>query len=324
MVLDLPKLKRAYFHQNFPLTANPATRHQAFCCKNLIPIQLGNQFGRRQGGSIFVEKVCVTARVSSDIFYRKQFRTLRPLQNPTQTDTSLNAANTTLAVTNMDADFTGFKAFSAGVEVPVEGETINQINTTVLDRCTLTQADISTEIRAANPSQHILRSITVPLNVDPFTIPTQFNQIETMYRMMVFTSVETPTLTATTPAQFIDFGDTYTPIDPTFTPYGAYPFSAYFKDDIHSEIREFQEQYSLMGPTAQNGHSFEFEFDRHQIYYGSNPASVTPQRGGLFFFFLSDVNVGMSGSLSPDVFQEPERIVTRWLLTVCTEVHYYE
>lgn len=325
MVLDAKKLQRGTFYQHFPITVSPATRHQAFICKNVVPMKQGDQFTQRRGSSIFVQKVCVTATVSSDLFARKQIRTLRPTLPSTETHTSLNPENQLLVTTNIDADFTGFKATVVGITVPVEGEQITQDNNTILPRCTLTQPDIASGFSVGYPTQHFLTSTTVTSDAPAYTFPSQVNALECPYRTMLFVSDETPRLDASVPAQFLPYSSTYTPYDPAFSPYLAYIFHAPYLDDINSQITQYEEQYQKMGPSLTNVHQYEMTFENPlQLYYGNVPGAVTPTRGGLFFLVVSDVNVGYSETLNPEVYQNPERLNTRWLVTICTEVFYYD
>ena len=319
-MLYTPKLKRATFYQFFPLTVNPATRHQAYMTENCIPMSQGTGFGERRGSSIYLHSANVTVTVQSDLFSRLQMRTLRPTPQTTTTHTSLNQNNQILLTTNMDADFTGFKATVEGISVPVQGELITQTNTTVIPRCTLTQADIATGVSAGHPSQHVIESITYATDAtEQFTTPSQINRLESTYRTMLFTCEEPPSLTASSPIEWLPLLSTTTPYDPSFNVYSAYPFTAPFLDDINSELIQTQEQYGKMGATYTNIHRYKFIVEnQHQIQWKSDNSSVVPIRGGLYFLLISDVNVGMSESLEPDTYQHPERLNSRWLVPIVT------
>jgi len=323
-MLDRKPLKRAIFHQLFPITVNPATRHQAYLCKHIVPMEQGVKFGKRQGAAITLESANITVTVSSDLFSRTQIRNLRPAPAPVETHTSLSTSNQLLMTTNIDADFTGFNATAEGITVPVEGQLITQTNTTILNRCTLTQADIASGFSVGYPDQHFLKSTTVPVDAAAYTYPSQINKLECPYRTMLFTSQEPPNTTASSPTEWISIADTSTVYDPSFGTYLAYPFASPFKDDINSELIQTWEKFHKIGDSLTNIHRYNVRFNDAQIYYGSNGLSVDPIRGGLYFLLISDVNVGMSETTNPETFQLPERLNSRWLVSVNTEVFYYD
>jgi hypothetical protein len=319
------RLRRATFFRQYPITVNPATRHQAFCVKNLVPMFQGIAENQRRGSTIFVEGIKITATVSSDVFLRTFTRVTRPPAPLSRSLTYFSNNPGLEAKSAIDADFTGFKALMTGVTVPVDAQEITQSNNTVFPRCTLAQEELITRIGVGAPNIALLETNTDPVESDPVYTRNYSNYQDIYYRHMIFSTNTPPTLTATIPSEFFDQLSTTSVYDPTFTGYINYPPLQCLKDKEYWETQILCDKYDKLGQELTNVHTEEINFQTpHQIYFGSDNAEDLPQRGGLYMLMCSEVNNGFSDTLSTDTYLEPIRLNSRWLVTVVTEVLYYD
>lgn len=319
------KPKRTTFLFTYPMTVNPATRHQAFCVKSDLKFREGVTEHRRIGASVFIHKIIYTIQVQSDLFHKQFIRTIRPEPTPQRSFLFINPDNPPVMNTNIDADFTGFKASVVGVTLPADAQEINQLNTTIFPlRCTLTQPDIGTVIGAASPSTSIAYTrSSAESGLSQYVSQSHQQAQDCVYRLMVFSSNTPPITTATTAAQYFTFGPTINVIDPTFTPYNAYNPLGSILDQEYWSMNVIYDTTDKLGRCLQNVHELVYEPSTpHEIYFGRS--FDTPLRGGIYVMLLSDVNMGYSNELDlpSDQYLVPARINSRWILTVNAEVFY--
>jgi len=320
------KMKRAFFYTQYPITVNPATRHQAYACKPLVKISRGNKDFERQGNAVFLHKVIVTYSVESDLFLRTNTRSERPQPAPLLAQHYLANSNQIRMKSNVDADFTGFEATSEGITVPVVGELISQINTTVPPtRCTLSQQELTTVVGLADAGSHFASTQTIALPGEAtYVSRAHTNNQDCPYRLMIFsTRTNPPIQTATIPGEFFELLPTISAYDPTFTQYNAFPIYQSINNNRLQDMCIFDDGYKKLGLEYVNVTIKEYVFETpHEVYWANPGGLSSPTRGGLYLMLASDVNYGYASDPDTNVYLSLQRLNSRWLLSVNVELYY--
>lgn len=327
--------KRALISSTRVFQANAATRHQLFQCIPLTDLSIGNGENQHLGSTITILAMKVRCYVISSV-YIEETRIEVPNVRPTTGYVFFENNNYLKSTSFVDADITGYKATIEGIAIPVDGQLMTQINTAIPgDRFTVTQ-NIVTESKSNNLNNALLQIQTEDQSPNN---PTYFRSLaikmDTPVRFSLIRTDFRPLVNATTADEFFSMYPTYTPYDPTFTPYNAYPITQYYKSPKNESLQIYADEYMSVQTGTQYHCLFEYNLipsvsrndQRYKnVFYNPSQGGDQSQatQGGFYLNVLSDVVYSFSNSPGNNLLIEPIRANTRWVIHTDVELTFIE